>query len=165
MNADDTRETAKFETANDRIAHLRNLAMDEARELLGMTWNEVAEHAGISPQALRKIRSGESLARTSTLRALEQALQLPEEALSGRTLRSSPEEIERRHRQENAMTVIMSDTNAKPRTKMVLRPTGEAIEKYLLVALKGNPNLKAADMRELTELLQAVADTFVDSRR
>lgn len=49
---------------------------------MGLTWEELADRAGLSVQGLRNIRTGLSQPRLATYRKLEVALELPEGALS-----------------------------------------------------------------------------------
>ncbi|RKS07582.1 helix-turn-helix protein [Nocardiopsis sp. Huas11] len=53
---------------------LLDRAMDERRLALGMRWRDLADHTGMSGQALRDIRRGRSVPRELTVRQLEEAL-------------------------------------------------------------------------------------------
>lgn len=49
--------------------------MDDRRQTLRMTWKQVSDKAGLSPQGLRDVRSGEGTIRPLTKRGLEDALE------------------------------------------------------------------------------------------
>ncbi|MGW5876705.1 helix-turn-helix domain-containing protein [Nocardiopsis terrae] len=53
---------------------LLDQAMDQRRLTLGMRWRDLADHTGMSGQALRDIRRGRSAPRELTVRQLEEAL-------------------------------------------------------------------------------------------
>ncbi|HEY9370959.1 hypothetical protein [Streptomyces sp.] len=58
------------ETPRQRLARL----MDERRSDLHLTWNEVAERAGVTREGLRRTRTGTGHIRSLTKRGIERAL-------------------------------------------------------------------------------------------
>lgn len=64
-------EGMSTETPRQRLARL----MDERRADLDLTWNEVAERAGVTREGLRRTRVGSGHIRSLTKRGIERALQ------------------------------------------------------------------------------------------
>lgn len=62
---------AHIETPRQRLARL----MDDRRSDLGLTWNEVADKAGVTREGLRRMRTGTGHIRSLTKRGIERALQ------------------------------------------------------------------------------------------
>ncbi len=108
--------------------------LDDARRALGLTWEQVAERAGISPQALRKIRTGDSYPRGETQQNLEDALGLPRWTLLARLKppgwSGEPE------------VTVMTDVN--------------------LIVIRVKTELHADDARRLQGVLQAAADAYCE---
>lgn len=132
--------------------------LDRARVQQDLTWNDVARLAGISPQALRKIRSGEVTPRKTTLRALEDALGMESGTL--RTFWATPSV----RAAGGSLSDIAADFRSRlpgdvPDTLVTVRNGTRA--RYLLVEIRAG-NISAEATARLGQLLQGVADFFCD---
>lgn len=124
---------ARIETPRQRLARL----MDERRSDLGLTWNEVADKAGITREGLRRMRTGTGHIRSLTKRGIERALQWTSGSVDRILAGGEPN--------------IVHEASAR------LSPTDDALERFLARPVPTDEELQQSGLQpETVEALMAL---------
>lgn len=124
---------ARIETPRQRLARL----MDERRSDLGLTWNEVADKAGITREGLRRMRTGTGHIRSLTKRGIERALQWTSGSVDRILAGGEPN--------------IVHEASAR------LSPTDDALERFLARPVPTDEELQRSGLQpETVEALMAL---------
>lgn len=99
-----------------------DLKLDQARRSAGLTWDQVAERAGISGQALRNIRSGAATPRPETAQTLDHALNLEPGTVSRLAQAKAPRPTTRP--QELAFSCELDEQSPRVASWLMIRVDG-----------------------------------------
>lgn len=166
------------------MGNLENL-LDHYRGRAGLEWQELAERAGITVSGLRRIRTGETTPRASTIRDLERALGLPRHYLLPLWLdprdpaavnveAATPSDLDRRYdaTRERRADWVYDDPSSAAFALTTARPGGgkrysapvrpkATVGISIPVPLESLQKLTPGALHTITATLQKVADSMI----